>query len=779
MVDDPPATGGGPPWPAWAPYPSALRHEDDRLVRGEGRFVANLIPPGCLHAGFVRSIVARGRIRSVDVSAARRHPGVVAVFTATDLDLGDIASGVEGVVMSRPILARDRANHMGEPIALVVGVDRHAIADAVELIDVEIEELVAVVGGDTALGSEPIHPDAGSNLVTSTTVGDPTAGWDDPAIEVAVDLTVVNQRLAPVTLEPLAILATPDAGTGGTRVQVGHQAPHLLKRQLSQWFGDNVEVTVPDVGGGYGLKARLYPEYVAVVAASRRLGRSVQWLQSRSEQLLCGCHGRDMMHRIRLGGTGDGRIRRADVEFTLDVGAYPHLGTMVADFTRLVSPQLYDIAEFSVTSRVVVTNTAPIAPYRGAGRPEAAYAMERAVDAFARRAGLDPVTVRARNLLSPVSWPHQTATGARYDSGDYRTALDRAVATLDVPAIRADQAERLRRFGDPGSAASGSETLIGVGIAVWVERAGGAPDTGEYAKVEAGPDGRLTVLSGSCDNGQGHETVWAQVAGRAFGFTPTSVNDRVTVIEGDTARIPRGSGSSASRSAQIGASAVHRCAHRLRLRLASVAALALEAAPNDIVVDDGMFAVRGVPTAALDLGRVVDEATRLGLSSADEEWYVPGSQTFPYGVHGAVVEVDTETGRVTVNRYVAVDDCGVALNPDMVEAQTAGSVVQGIGQALFEQVVYSPQGQLLTGTLLDYGVPGASDVPSIETGRIETPAPSNTLGAKGAGEGGCIGAPPAIVNAVLDALAPLGVDHLDMPLDPNTVWAAIKAVQPA
>ena len=743
--------------------------------------MANLGFPRLLHAGFVRSIDARGRLRSVDLTAVRSHGGVVAAFSAADLRLTDIGSGIDGTVsrdgaaMARPILARDQVQHVGDPIAVVVAEDPVTLADALELGEVDIEPRPALVDAPSALAGEPLHPGTASNLVTRTVLGDPDSGWDDPAIDVTTELTVVNQRVAPITLEPLAVVAVPDPEAGVTRLHVAHQAPHLLKRQLGQWF-DGIEVFVGDVGGGYGLKARLYPEYVAVIAAARRLGRPVRWLQTRSEQLVCGCHGRDMLHRIRLGASADGRILRADIDFTLSVGAYPHLGAMVADFTRLVSPQLYAIDELSVTSTVVVTNTAPIAPYRGAGRPEAAYAMERAVDALARELRLDPVAIRSRNLLAPTTWPHTTPTGARYDSGDYGAALDRAATMLDLPSIRARQASHLHRYRTRSLTVSAAATpLVGVGLAAWVERAGGRTDTGEFARVEASPDGRLTVLSGSCDNGQGHQTVWAEVAGRAFAFSPSSVREQITVVEGDTERIPRGSGSSASRSAQIGASAVHRCARRLSDRLRRVAAEVLEAAPGDIEMIDGAFRVRGVPTAALDLGLVVSEASHRGVETADEEWYVPGAQTFPYGVHAAVVEVDPDTGLVTIVRYVAVDDCGVALNPDMVEGQTVGSVAQGIGQALLERVAYAHSGQLLTGTLLDYRVPGATDLPSVESARIETPAPSTTLGAKGAGEGGCIGAPPAVVNAVLDALAPLGVTHLDMPLDPGSVWTAIAA----
>lgn len=746
----------------YQPY-AARRREDRRLLTGRGTFVGNLEAEDMVHVEFLRSHEAHGTIRSLDLDAARGTAGVVGVLTATELDLPDIPSAVPPVPiegMSRPVLARDRVRHVGEAIAMIVAETPTIAADVHELTMADIDPRPVVADAETALKAQVLlHPPALTNVVERHAQGDPDAGWGH---EVEITVTTENQRLAPVTMEPLSILAVPEGG--GVRVTVGHQSPHILKRQLSELLDLGIEVVVPDVGGGFGTKGRIYPEFVAVAAAAHRLGRPVRWLQSRSEQFLTGTHGRDMVHTVRLGGDRSGRIRRAHIAIVATVGAYPHAGAQVATFTRLVAQGLYDIETVTISSTTVVTNTAPIAPYRGAGRPESAYAIERSVDAFARATGREPLAVRRLNVFEHEGFPHTTATGAVYDSGDYEAALDEAERLLDLASLRVDQAER-RRLGAPP---------IGVGFGAFVERAGGSPDAAEFARVEVTEAGGLAVYTGSTSNGQGHQTVWAQVAGQIFGLDI----DRVDVVAGDTRLVPRGSGSTASRSAQIGASAVWRTARRVRAAADEVAARLLETAVGDLRVDEGVFHTAGVPSVGVTLAEVARAAPAMGVSLTDEEWYSPGAQTFPYGVHAAVVEVEPETGRVRLLRYVAVEDCGNVLNPMIVEGQTHGSVAQGIGQALYEAVVYRPDGQLVTGSLLDYLVPCAVDIPTIETGRIVSPAPSNSLGAKGAGEGGCIGAPPAIVNAVLDALAPWGVESLDMPLSPQRVWRAIREAGP-
>ncbi|GIU93530.1 MAG: carbon-monoxide dehydrogenase large subunit [Acidimicrobiia bacterium] len=737
---------------------SVVRKEDERLVTGRGRYVGDIHPEGLLHARFVRSDVAHGSVTSVDVDAAREAPGVVAVLTAEDVPLVPLpVDGTDLPPVPRPLLAGDRVRHVGEPVAVVIGETEQAAFDAAELVWPDIDPLPPLVEPDQAASGEPIHTEFGSNVVERSSVGnfDPDQPWE---FEVDVTLTVRNQRLAPVPIEPLAALGVPEGE--GVTLYVTHQAAHRLRDALSRILPFPVEVVVPDVGGGFGMKGRFFPEYAVVALAAHRLGRPVRWLQTRRESMVCGTHGRDMVHTVRIAGDRDGRIRRVWISILASTGAYPHTGAQVPRYTRLVSQEMYDVPELRVDIQTVLTNTAPTAPYRGAGRPEAAYAMERAVDRFARACGLDPIDVRRKNLIDTHRLPLTTIVGARYDSGDYRKAVDAAVRLIDLDRWRSEQRRRREEGGNP----------IGIGLGAFVERAGGPPESGEYARVQIDEDGTVRVFSGAVSNGQGHETAFAQVAAEVFSVPI----DRVEVIEGDTRVVPRGWGSMASRSAQIGGSAILRVSTRLRDRLREVAAAMLEASPSDLELSDGRFVVAGVPSAGVDLEEVIVRAKAEGLETWEEEFYSPGAQTFPYGVHAAVVEVELDTGEVRLLDMVAVDDCGTVINPMIVEGQTHGSLAQGIGQALFEQVQYDDQGQLRTATLMDYALPHSTDLPFFRTARLETPAPSNPLGAKGAGEGGCIGAPPAVVNAVLDALWPYGVEHLDMPLRPAVVWEALQ-----
>ncbi len=744
------------PYQPW----SSRRVEDPRLVTGAGTYVGDLRPEGLLHAAFIRGDVAHGTITSLDLDDARSSPGVVAVLSAADLDLPDMPP--EGPVsisgMHRPPLARDRVRHLGEAVGVVVAETAPQAVDAAGLAWVDIDPLPAVTDVHEALADTTVlHPDDGTNVVDRWSFGSPDEGWEH---DIEVEVTVRNQRLASVPIETLSALAVPETD-GGVTLWVGHQAPHRLKRQLVAILDvEDIEVKVPDVGGGFGTKGRLYPEYLVLLAAAHRLGRPVRWLQTRREHFLCGAHGRDMIHRVRLAGDSTGRIRRAHVEILAAVGAYPQLGAQVPTFSRLVAQGLYDIPHLTLATTTVVTTAAPTAPYRGAGRPEAAYAIERAVDAFARRAGLDPVEVRRANFISPAAFPYRTATGALYDSGDYPAALDKALELLDLPALRREQEARRQSGDDP----------IGIGIGAFIERAGGPLDSAEYARVQLDGNGRLVVHTGSTSNGQGHATVWAQVAASVFGLPI----DRVDVVAGDTAVVADGWGSMGSRSAQLGASAVLRTARAVRDQAARRAAEMLEVAVEDLTLTAGSFGVAGVPGVAVTLEDVARKAAEAGIELAADENFSPGAQTFPNGVHAAVVEVSLETGEVRLRTLVAVDDCGVVLNPMIVDGQIQGSLAQGIGQALFEEIVYDGEGQLRSSTLMDYLVLTAADMPELRLGRVVSPAPSNPLGAKGSGEAGCIGAPPAIVNAVLDALAPFGVTHLDMPLRPQVVWEAIR-----
>lgn len=756
------------------------RREDARLVTGQADYTANARPAGLLHAAFVRSPVASATGVTVDVGAARAAPGVVAVFTAADLDLRDIPAtagrGRPGhPAMTRPPLVRDRIRHVGEPLAVVVAEDAAAAADAVELVAVDFTDAPVVADAAAALAGEPLlFPEAGTNVAhrgavprdtpAEGTAAEATAALDRWPIRVTVE--VDNQRLAPAPIEPLAFLAMPEpAGDGaaaGLTVRCGHQAPHRLRGQLAMLLGVDpatIRVVSPDVGGAFGMKAMLYPEYPVVAAAARRLERPVRWQQTRYEQFVCGTHGRGSHHRVELAGERDGRIRAARIQVLAEVGAYPHNGSAVPLFSQFMAPGAYDLPDLAVTTTIVVTNRAPTGPYRGAGRPEATYAIERAVDAFARAVGLDPATVRRRNLLRPDQLPHRSATGALYDSGDYPRALDRALELADAGAVREEQAARRPRGADP----------IGLGMCVFVERTGGEPSSGEYGRVEVTPDGRVVARAGSSAIGQGQETVWGQVVGSALGMHP----DLVSVVLGDTAAVAAGTGSFASRSAQLAGSALHRSALQVRAQLRDVAADLLDTPPDALVgVPGGRLAAPDGLFVTLD--EVAAHAPQLGVPLAAEEEFSAGAQTFPYGACVAVVEVDRETGRVHLRRLVAVDDCGEVLNPTIVEGQLHGSLLQGVAQALFEGLEYDTLGQLQTSSFATYAVPAASEAPRFTTERLVSPAPSNPLGVKGAGESGCIAAPPAIVNAVLDALAPDGVTDLQMPLTPARVWQALK-----
>jgi len=747
--------------PAQRPV-SDIRREDARFVTGRGRYVNDLATSATVHAAFVRSQEAHARITNVDTDAARDLPGVLGVFTAADLDLADQpmpTPGIETPPMPRPPLARDVVRYVSEPIAIVVAESARTAVDAADLVWVDYDPLPVVSSPLDALEDRVVlHPSAGTNIIESFATG---SEIDTTDYEIDVELTLENQRLGPTSIEPLGIVARPLAG-GGVEAWISGQGAHRVQGPLMEVLRVPVEVHIPDVGGAFGMKGPFYPEYGAVCAAALHLGREVMWVQTRREQLQGGTHGRGQHTTVRLAGDASGRVRWGHVTMVGDVGAYP-VGANVTMFSRRVSAGLYDLQNFRVETKTVVTNRAPTGPYRGAGRPEAAYAIERAIDVYARKAGLDPVDVRLTNYVR--EWPYQTVPGALYDSGDYAGALRAAVELLDIGAIRAEQEERLAAGRNP----------IGLGFGTFVERAGGPIQGGEYGRIEINADGTAVAFTGSVSGGQGHETVWARVAADALGMD----YDQVTVRGGDTTLMPRSAGTSASRSAQLGASAIRNTGIALKRRAVELAADMLEAAAADILVEDGRFSVAGSPGALLTYAEVAAEAAARDEPLTEDEWFAPGAQTFPYGAHAAVVEVELETGYVMIREVVAVDDCGNIINPMIVEGQIHGSLMQGIGQALYEAIVYSEDGQLRTSTLMDYQLPRAGDQPKFTTGRLITPAPSNPLGAKGTGEAGCIGAPPAIVNAVLDALAPYGVTHLDMPLKPATVWEALEAARRA
>lgn len=742
-----------------------LRLEDRPLITGAGRYVGDLVDAGTLHCAFVRSPVAHGGAVTSDLADVRDLPGVVAVLGADDLGLPDMPSSPnpgapEAAGMGQPPLARDRVRYVGEPIAVVVAESAAQAVDAASMVWVDFEELPVVDAASAPADQVLLFPGAGSNVVLRKTIA--TEG-QRPAVEIEASVEVEIPRLSPVTIEPLAILVRP-AGRG-LEVWCGHQTPMSFRDRLAAMLGlepSRIRVRVPDVGGGFGTKGQFDPEYPVVAAVARRLGRPAVWLQTRTEQLMCGAHGRAQHISMRIGGDRDGRIRYIVADLVGDAGAYPCAGSRVPFFTQSVIQGPYDVEHLEAVTTAVVTNRAPTGPYRGAGRPEAAIAIERAVDAFAAAAGLLPEDVRRRNFIDAADFPYTSHTGSIYDSGDYAAALELALETVGVDRWRRLKAERKAAGGDP----------IGIGIGAFIERAGGAVGSGEYGRVELRGDGGVVVRTGSAAAGQGHRTVWSQIAAGVL----TVPVESVTFHAGDTGEVAGGVGSFASRSAQLGGSAILRTAREVRTRAASVAAGMLEASEADLVLVDGSFGVVGSPGAEVTLAEVGARAEAIGVELAAEEMYIGEAQTFPFGSYVAVVEVERETGEVHLLSLVAVDDCGNVLNPMIVEGQVHGSIMQGIGQALLEEVVYDAEGQPLNSNLAGYLVPTATESLPLETRRTTTPAPGNPLGAKGTGEAGCIGTPAAILNAVHDALRGDGVTSLSFPLTPARVWAAIRSL---
>lgn len=659
--------------------------------------------------------------------------------------------------MGQPPLARGRVRYVGEAIAVVVAESQRLAVDAADGIVPEIDPLPVVSDVAVALEGEAlVFPEFGSNLIHDDAIG--SAG-PRPAADVSVRIEVDIPRVSSVPIEPNTILV--DGSTEPLEVWCGHQSPGLLATELARALGlepADIRVRVPDVGGGFGPKGQFYPEYAVVAEVARRLGRRVAWLQSRREQLICGFHGRSQRVTVELGGSRDGRFSYLSAEYLGDVGAYPKTGARIPIFTRAMAPGMYDIPHVISRSKVVVTNRAPTGPYRGAGRPEAAMAIERAVDAFADAIGMTPEDVRRRNYVT--EFPFTSQTGAVYDSGDYATALAKAVEMADIDGWRKLQRERRETGGRP----------LGIGIGSFLERAGGSSMQGEYGRVELRPDGRIELRSGSTPAGQGHRTVWSQIVADVLTVPP----EKVDYIAGDTGLVARSFGTFGSRSAQLGGSALYRTATAVRDKAREVAADMLEASADDLELVDGRFRVRGAPGAEVDLESVARHAAASGVELMAEEVFEPGGLSYPYGVYVAVVEVEVETGEVVLVDLVAVDDCGNVLNPMIVEGQLHGSVMQGLGTVFLEEAGYDADGQPVGSTLMSYLIPTATQAFPLRSGRLFTPSPTNPLGVKGSGEAGCIGVPPAVLNATLDALEPFGVTALDLPLTPLRVWEAIQ-----
>jgi carbon-monoxide dehydrogenase large subunit len=752
-----------------------LRTEDPRFLTSGGVYTEDVVDErlaGACHVFFVRSPLAHAGITGIDVTAALSAPGVIAAFTGADLtglpDVGPEVPGLMNDKMRRHLLATDVVRYVGDPVACVVTEELYQGEDAVELVDIDYDPLPAVIDlADAASDQVILFPAAGTNVVAN--FGDPSSLdqhlFDE--CEVVVRRTIVNQRVAPAPMEGRAAAAAwgedgrltawlPNQGAQGSRESLAS----LLGLEQAQ-----VRVITPDVGGAFGAKFGADPEHAVVAWVARQLRRPARWTETRYENLISMTHGRGQQQTVTIGGSRDGQVQAYRLEILQDSGGYARLGAVLPFLTILMTPGPYAFPRAEAVAKSLVTTTTPTGAYRGAGRPEATAAVERAMDMFAAEIGMDPAEVRRRNLLPPFTEPHQTAFGASYDSGDYPAALEVALAAADYDGLRKEQALRRER---------GDVVQLGIGLASYVEITGGGDgeDSGpqENATVEVHADGTATILTGTSPHGQGHATAWAMLASDKLGISV----DKITLKWGDTDLIPEGGGTGGSRSLQQGGAAVQQAAGELIEVARQRAADKLEASPSDLVFDVGhsAFTVTGDPDAEVPLAQLAQDE-RLLVRTV---FTAPGA-TFPFGTHVAVVEVDTETGKVVLTRVITVDDAGVVLNPLLAEGQRHGGIAQGAAQAFLEEFLYDSDGNPLTASLADYPFLSATEVPSFELADMATPTSYNPLGAKGIGEAGTIGSTPAVQNAVIDAVAHLGVRHIDMPTTSRRVWQALRAAR--
>jgi carbon-monoxide dehydrogenase large subunit len=760
------------------------RKEDPRLIMGRARYIDDLNVTGQLWASFVRSPEAHAKITSIDTSEAKAFPGVHAVFTGNDLDLESplpMAWVPPGVEVKNPphwAIAKDEVHHVGDPVALVIGSDRYAVVDAAQQVYVEYEPLPVVVDLEQAYeGGDLVHADLGTNQSHEWSLGggDLEAGF--AAADVVVERRIVNHRTAGAAIEPRGVLA--DYRAGSLTLTSSTQVPHFLRLFLALQLGiseDRIRAIAPEVGGGFGSKLQIYGEEIALAWASRKLERPIKWVESRSEGMLATHHGRDQIAYAKIGATRDGKITAYHTKILQDQGAYLMLLTpTIPSLGAFVMSGVYDIPAVQTDIVGVFTNKMPTDAIRGAGRPEATHQIEMMIDQLADELGMDRLELRRKNFMAPESFPHETALGIVYDSGDYPKALDTLLALGDLEAVKA--------AAPPGK-------LRGIGYSTYTEICGLAPSrvtgpsgfglqTGlwESALVRVHITGAVTVYTGTSPHGQGLETTMAQIVAQRLGCDP----ENVEVIHGDTGTGPQGLGTYGSRSTAVGGESVAKATAKVVDKARQIVAHQLEAAPEDIELSGGKFTVKGSPDKGMSIGEIagaayIPENLPEGMEPGLEElaFYDPENFVFPFGAHACVVEVDPDTGNVDVIKYAAVDDCGPAINPKIIDGQVHGGIVHAIGQALFERIHYNEDGQLVTGNFADYALPSAADVPSFDLDRTETPSPVNSLGVKGIGEAGTIAASPCITNAVIDALRPLGVTFINMPLGPQRVWEAIQ-----
>jgi aerobic carbon-monoxide dehydrogenase large subunit len=771
---------------------SVKRREDPRFITGRGRYTDDIVLPGMLHASFVRSPYAHARITGIDKAAAESAPGVVAVYVGKDLADAGVNAIPPGWLLTglkigdRRVLVTDEVRYVGEAVAVVIADTAARARDAAEMVEVDYEELPVVADPEQAFQGAAcvVHECAADNRCFEWNLGDKDA--TDQAFTGAarvVKQRMLNNRLIPNAIEPRASLASYDRGNDELTLYVTSQNPHVHRLIMGAFVlgvpEHKFRVISPDVGGGFGSKIFIYPEECVVSWASMQLGRPVKWTAERRESFLTDAHGRDHVSEAEMAFDGDGRILGFRVHTIANLGAglslfAPCVPTYL--YGTLLSGQ-YAMPAIHVQVHGVYTNTTPVDAYRGAGRPEACYLIERMMDLAANEFGMDPAEIRRKNFIPKDAFPYQTPVALVYDSGNYEPALDRALEMVDYQGFRAEQ-QRLR----------GQGKFLGIGFSAYIEACGLAPSqvvgslgaqAGLYESgtVRVHPTGKVTVLTGSHSHGQGHETTFAQIVADRLGIGMEDVE----IVHGDTGRIPFGMGTYGSRSGAVGGSAIAMSVDKVVEKAKKIAAHLLEAAPEDMEFAGGKFFVKGSPDRAKALGEVSLAAYLAHNMPADTEpgleattFYDPSNFVYPFGVHIAIVEVDADTGKVELQRYVAVDDFGNVINPMIVDGQLHGGIAQGVAQALWENAVYDENGQLLTGSLMEYGVPKAAQLPMFETDRTVTPSPVNPLGVKGAGEAGTIASTPAIANAVMDALAPFGIRHIDIPLTPAKVWAAIQ-----
>jgi carbon-monoxide dehydrogenase large subunit len=741
------------------------RVEDPDLLRGAGTYVDNLKIDGMLTLYFVRSPIAHAVIKSIDTVAARAMPGVIGVYSASDFDF-PLAPALMALhpAAVRPALAKDRVNFVGDPVVVVVAETRALAMDAAELVEVDYEPLDAVVQMEDALSADSsVQFEAiGSNVIIGLRSGkdDPLAGSD-----VVVRGRFENQRVAVVPMEGSAIAVDPTGSDYDLTVHIACQMPHMIRGVLSGLLGvdaERVRVIAPNVGGSFGAK-HLSAEGVVAAKLALELGRPIKWVETRSENMVALSHGRGQVQYVELGLKRDGTIVGMRCRMIGDAGGYAGFGgVLVLGQTKIMAQGVYHIPDIAFDVAIVATNTTPMGAYRGAGRPEAAAFLERIVDMAADELGMDPIALRRKNFIQPEEFPLTTVMGAAYDSGDYEASLAEVLRISDYEGLRRQQAERRAR---------GDRLQLGIGVACYVEVTGGGA---EFAEVEVHDDGMITVKAGTSAHGQGHATAFSQIAADQFGVPI----ERIRYVQSDTSLVARGGGTGGSRSVQLGGTAVLQTSKLVVERAKELVAELLEAAPDDIVVmEDGQLGVAGVPSRTLDWATVARVASERGEPLLVQHDTDPAGSTFPFGAHVAVVEVDIETGRVVPVAHFAVDDCGVIVNPLLVDGQVHGGLASGIAQALWEQVLYDADGNPITSTLAEYAIPSAAELPSFTTAHTETPSPVNDLGAKGIGESATVGSTPAVQNAVVDALSHLGIRHIDIPCTPERVWQAIRHAQ--